>query len=242
MASNWVPLATVTELGEFDVHVWRVPVDAESALASANGDELNQRERETAERFAHRIDRDRYWASHIGLRRILGGYVGVDPAELQFEFGNANKPFLAGKGPMPRFSLSHSGGWAIIAVAQTPLGADVECPRDLANLDLMVARWCTPRERRLIQTLSEADQLQAFFKCWTGKEAILKGVGCGLHADANLLDVLTDDDQRQAVVPPSIDAARWQVRWFHVDANHRGAIATQTKATQTEFFHWRDES
>lgn len=76
-------------------------------------------------------DRHRYTASHIGLRVLLGGHLGVAPAEVVLVredcpscAGPHGRPAVAGGGV--HFSLSHSGDVAYVALAPQPVGVDIE--------------------------------------------------------------------------------------------------------------------
>ncbi|ATZ22481.1 hypothetical protein SLAV_02850 [Streptomyces lavendulae subsp. lavendulae] len=71
-------------------------------------------------------------AAHLTLRRVLSAHRGVAPAELRFArracpccVGPHGRPVLAGSGT-PHFSMSHTGGLVLIAVAGRPVGVDVE--------------------------------------------------------------------------------------------------------------------
>lgn len=68
------------------------------------------------------------------------------------------------------FSLSHSGHWAVCAVADTPVGVDVEQPR------------CTPAMARRFFHPDELRSENPIFltRLWTAKEAFLKALGRGL--------------------------------------------------------------
>ncbi|MEJ7667015.1 MAG: 4'-phosphopantetheinyl transferase superfamily protein [Hymenobacter sp.] len=95
----------------------------------------------------------------------------------------AGRPFLAGAGPQPAVSLSHSGEWvvALLALPGTAVGIDVEAVRDKAQ---RIARKFLKRRGvgwsgKNIPTLSPglpADQ-ELFSLLWSAKETLYKLAG-----------------------------------------------------------------
>lgn len=71
------------------------------------------------------------------------------------------------------FSLSHSGGRVLCAVADTPVGADIELPRPVRPG--LPARYCTPEEQAMLSAHPDW-----FFDLWMCKEAVMKCCGLGL--------------------------------------------------------------
>src|ERR1044072_5075642 len=60
---------------------WLLSVSAFTAKldAAAPGKILDAEELERAGKFLRAEDRERYTAAHMGLRQLLGGYLGVEP-------------------------------------------------------------------------------------------------------------------------------------------------------------------
>lgn len=163
-------------------HVDGAAEEAEAACLSP--DELA---RAQSLRFASH--RSRFVAAHAALRRCLADASGLPAATLQLVYGPLGKPVLAGQ-PGLRFSLSHSGALALVAIGHgAPLGADVECLRPLPELLPLARRCLTPREFAALVRLPQAQRAQAFLTAWTRKEACLKAVGLGLHWPPHQLEV-----------------------------------------------------
>ncbi|MGA5131242.1 4'-phosphopantetheinyl transferase family protein [Streptomyces olivoreticuli] len=162
-------------------HVWLLRIDT---TAEADERTLDAQERTRAAAFAREPLRQRYVASHAALRQLLGAYLGTDPAAVAL----TREPCPGCGGPHGRpaavgapfhFNLSHAGDLALFAFADTPVGADVEQeqPADVAT---EVARMLHPDETAELATLQAAEIPAAFARCWTRKEAYLKGIGTGL--------------------------------------------------------------
>jgi 4'-phosphopantetheinyl transferase len=171
-------------LGPGEVHVWAV-----SLLGDAGGHAalLSAKERERAARFRFADHQRRFQIGHGALRAILGGYLGVEPAAVEFRQGPRGKPYVAGIGPF--FNLSHSGKLALIGVAASEVGVDLEKVRHLESLDAIAQRHFSPSEFAALAALPGAARQLAFYRCWTRKEAYIKALGLGLAMPLDTFDV-----------------------------------------------------
>ncbi|MFF4580828.1 4'-phosphopantetheinyl transferase family protein [Streptomyces sp. NPDC001373] len=145
---------------------------------------LDADERKRAARLLRPGDRRTYLASHLGLRVLLGGYLGMAPGEVAFVRedcpncgGPHGRPAVAGGGV--HFSLSHSDGLAYFAFAGVPVGVDVEgLPSAGAVADVLSSLH--PAETAEITALPEDGRQAALARVWSRKEAFLKATGTGL--------------------------------------------------------------
>lgn len=109
-------------------------------------------------------------AAHKLLRALAGTL--VDDPTLRHD--EAGRPHIQG------LAVSVSYSQRVIAVAAAyggPVGVDLEKvrARDVAAL---AGRWFTPRELEWMGR--QEDELGAFLRLWTGKEAVGKALGVGL--------------------------------------------------------------
>lgn len=74
------------------------------------------------------------------------------------------------------FSLSHSGGIAVCAVADLPVGVDVQAP--CACREALARRFFAPAEQAALAEAEDRDE--AFGRIWCRKEAYLKALGMGM--------------------------------------------------------------
>ncbi|MEV7545017.1 4'-phosphopantetheinyl transferase superfamily protein [Streptomyces sp. NPDC089915] len=187
---------------------------------------LDPRERSRVTSFVRPLDRGRYVAAHLALRRVLCAYEGVRPAELVFVRrscpccgGPHGRPALAGA-DAPHFSLSHAGGLVLIGVAGRPVGVDVEAlppPRKAAT----VSEALHPAERRAVHAAQPALRPAVFARLWARKEAYLKGLGTGVGRSPDL-DYLGDPGVGAPARPPG-----WTVRDVPVGPEHAAAVALE---------------
>ncbi len=166
-----------------------VPVDVLALWLDRPADEvarlrqlLAEDERVRADRFHFTRDRARFVVGRGHLRLLLGERVGLPPASIRFGTGPHGQPFLEdGSREGVRFSVSHSGGLALIALTQgQPIGVDVERIRENADLAGLAERFFAAEERDALYAQEAGDRRAWFFQQWTAKEAVLKAVGLGL--------------------------------------------------------------
>ena len=85
--AEWVACTAPPPLLARQVHIWAVDLDAAADVLTALCATLSERERSKAQRFRFPVHRDRYIASRGFLRHLLGQYLGVAPAQLEFRYG-----------------------------------------------------------------------------------------------------------------------------------------------------------
>ncbi|MGX2998284.1 4'-phosphopantetheinyl transferase family protein [Streptomyces sp. JNUCC 64] len=187
---------------------------------------LDDRERERAASFARPLDRLRYTAAHLALRRLLAAYTGLPPGGVTLTRapcplcgGPHGRPVLD-RSPVPlHFSLSHSHGLTVVAVSDAPVGVDVErvpaAPTAEATLPAL-----HPGERAELRGLPPHALPPALARLWTRKEAYLKALGTGLGRDPGA-DYLGEGHGPDTPRRPS----GWTVRNVPGHPGHAAAVA-----------------
>jgi len=118
------------------------------------------------------------------MRMLLGRYLHVEPADLEFVYGPHGKPFLSGAFADSRlnFNLAHSENLALLAVTRAGMiGVDIERIRPMDDAGQLVGRFFSARESSTFQKLPREQKNIAFFNLWTRKEAWLKAIGEGIE-------------------------------------------------------------
>lgn len=110
------------------------------------------------------------------MRDILSRYVERPPHTLLFGTGRHGKPYLRGVGA-PKFNLSHTEGWALLAVCGSEVGVDVERIRTDLDPVALAERFFSRRE--VLAVSSRGPDL--FFRYWVCKESYAKALGKGLR-------------------------------------------------------------
>jgi 4'-phosphopantetheinyl transferase len=105
----------------------------------------------------------------------------VPVATLRLGREPGGRPQLRGAGRPVFVSLSHSGGLAAAALTGIgPIGVDIEEVRALPAAGL-ARRWLTDADAAWVGAAPADDQVVAFLRLWTQKEAIGKARGVGLR-------------------------------------------------------------
>jgi len=81
------------------------------------------------------------------------------------------------------YSLSHSRGMIAVALSNAgPCGVDLEHQRDRANIEELAGQWFHPSEAELLAGLAGDEQIAAFYRLWTMKEALIKAKGSSVFS------------------------------------------------------------
>jgi 4'-phosphopantetheinyl transferase len=228
------------ELATDEIHVWFASLD-QPALRFQRL--LSMDERIKAEQFHFAEHRKRFTARRGILRTILGHYyLGVEPSLLQFCYGKNGKPALAdtfGKGKIC-FNLSHSDEFAVYALARDrKIGVDIEHMRDIPEMEQIAERFFSPREKGVFHALPVSKKKEAFFNCWTRKEAFIKATGDGLSWPLDSFDVSLVPRAPAGLLKIEGDtkaASQWSVQPLDFIPNYAGAFAVKGSGLQVKFF------
>ncbi len=171
------------ELLDGEIHAFCAVLDPPRSRLERCEQILSADERARAARFAVARNRNRFVAGRGLLREILGGLLRAEPAQLVFAYGENGKPRLAAPvaGRIFHFNVAHSDALAVYLVSgKNPVGVDVERLRRVPEAEAIAARFFSASENAAWRALPAGRQTEAFFECWTRKEALLKAVGSGL--------------------------------------------------------------
>ena len=120
------------------------------------------------------------------LRSLYGKLLLKDEPnlkELNLSYNKYGKPYLKDKCTDTHFNISHSGEWVVLAIDTVPIGIDIQ---EITNADINIAkRFFSKEESEYIFSLSNENQIEAFFKLWSLKEAYVKAEGRGLSIPLN---------------------------------------------------------
>jgi 4'-phosphopantetheinyl transferase len=126
-------------------------------------------------------------AAPTASRAALGRALGRPPAQIEITrvcercgHPTHGRPRLPG-GEVA-FSVSHSGGAAVIALTREAprIGVDIELVRARPFLGRLAVRTLGPDAYAAWRAAPEVDRLEGFLRAWTMKEAYLKAIGLGI--------------------------------------------------------------
>ena len=166
---------------------------------------LSPTEQEHARQINHHGRRVGYIASRAMLREALTEFTDhmVARNEWVFDNGPYGKPHILVPGtPAPRFSLSYTTDYLVIAVSQKyELGVDLEALPAAADREIP---WqvLSSAERRSVGALPQGDQFLEFLRLWTLKEAYTKYFGLGAVLDFRGVEIDLDQVSASAAKMP----------------------------------------
>ena len=229
-------------LGE--VHVWLIPLDTPGESEPVAYHMLSADEMARADRFRFERDRKRFTMARAAMRAILARYVGTDPRRVAFDCGEHGKPELV---TVPnaselKFNFSHSSGLALLGVTRrVPLGIDIEAVRgDFAAEEIAHSFFSADEVRRLLE-LPEGQRTEAFFCCWTMKEAYVKALGQGLAIPLDSFSVAFQLNNPAALLRAETDANgvnRWTFYDIRVHPAYKAALVVEGKDHEIHQFEW----
>ncbi|MCV2489690.1 4'-phosphopantetheinyl transferase superfamily protein [Geodermatophilus sp. YIM 151500] len=206
------------------VRLWLVDLRADAAVENLAGSHLAEGERWRVHRGTTAVRRRRVLL-RAALREAAGRLLGVAPPDVPL-VEVAGRPVLADGGRDLGISCSAGGRVGLVAITEdTPVGVDVEPHREEDFASVLDEGWLAPAEADRLVTLPPALRVEAITRCWTQKEAVLKGLGLGLH-------------RHPATVRTPRDAAgridEWAVDAVPVPAGHAASVAVRTERTGIE--------
>lgn len=231
---RWADSPELLALPEGQLHLWKLRLNQGEPKLRLLEQTLAPDERARAERFHFERDRRRYIAARGQVRMILCRYLDVDPRSLQFCYGPCGKPFLAQpyESGTLSFSLSHSRELALAVVARDrDVGVDLESIHRLKDAELIAARFFSAKENAVLRALPKAERVEAFFHCWTLKEAYVKATGDGLGRRPTQsfdVDFISGGPAcLRSVEGEPEEASRWSLLRLAPERGYVGAVAAE---------------
>jgi 4'-phosphopantetheinyl transferase len=239
---RWRRPAKLPTLQGDQVHVWRVPLEFSPTGVNWLSQVLSKDERDRADRFHFDSDRNHFIVARAWLRIIIGSYLRVKPADLEFDYSNYGKPSLAkpfAEVTGLNFNLAHSGELAVFGMTLgRQIGIDLERISCKLTYEELAQRFFSSSEIARLSSLPQAARRRAFFDCWTRKEAFIKAKGLGLSLALDQFDVALGADEPALLCTrwDQSEADRWSLRALDVDPDYVGALAVEGKASQLSYW------
>jgi 4'-phosphopantetheinyl transferase len=226
-----------------EVHVWRAKLGWRANIAKLR-ENLSLDERERADRFHFAADRMRYVIGRAMSRSLLSRCLRIAPECVKFALTNAGKPILA-MDPQQMsldFNISHSGDFVLLALARgRKVGIDIELISRTVEIEAIAARLFSKQEYACLRALPTSIRHEAFYSCWTRKEAYLKARGDGLGLALDAFDVTFLPDQMPRLVETRHDTgekSRWTLQDLDVEPNYKAALAIEGTDYQSKLWDW----
>jgi len=217
-----------TALSPDEVHVWIADLD--SYLPDNFERLLSIDEVQRAHRFHFAKHRNHFVIARGLLRKLLAAYLACNPVELKFEYAAKGKPSVAAAHAI-KFNLAHSHGQAAYAFSRNrELGIDIELMRQDFGGEDIARRFFSTHEVQCLETVAKDLAGQAFFNCWTRKEAYIKAIGEGLSMPLEAFDVSLAPGEPAALLQNRLnerEVERWSMQSLTAPDGYAAALVVE---------------
>lgn len=232
----WQPVSGDAFNLDENMHIWRVSLTISGAKLRYLEQLLSDDEKERAKRFHFDKDRNHFIAARGQLRVIIGRYLNLNPQALRFKYNDYGKPLLISidKKKCLNFNVSHSHELALIAISKFyEVGIDIEWILRPKFTGLNIAkRFFSKNEIADLMDIPQSQQRQAFFDCWTRKEAYIKTRGKGLSIPLNQFDVSLKPGEPARLLASRHDpeaVLNWHIQALFPAPDYTGAIVVNSQ-------------
>ena len=190
------------------------------------------------ERFKFKHLRQRFLIAHALLRKVLSAYIQIPAEDLCFDQHDSGKPFLPDFDNI-QFNISHTDDDLIIAITEDiDVGIDIEKIKPDMNFKI-AKRFFTKVEYNLLQQSPDSKKNLAFFRLWTGKEAIVKMTGLGI---ANTLQTFSIDPNKPQQTFSITDSETAYLKFIDMPNLYVVALATREPIKNIRFGKWKNKT
>jgi len=174
------------------------------------------------QRFKRMADEQRSLLGEVLSRHIISRKTGIEFKDLKIEKSKKGKPNLLSKQDI-FFNISHSGQWVVSAIAENPVGIDVE---ELKEPVYRIAeRYFSKVELEKLNQLSGATKQSCFFDLWTLKESYLKMLGKGLTKSLGSFSIIGNNGEFK-LLENSIVNNKVFFRQYNVDPLYKLSVCS----------------
>lgn len=218
-----------------DVHVWTIDsVEWQKRFPDSHA-LLSEEELARTERFRDRRDRDLFVTGRQASRILLAHYADRAPEGVTIAPDAYGKPVTdCGL----QFNISHTRDQLLLlGFSDSPIGVDIERIDPLTEIERLGERHFTEAEFLHLMNDEEAGRQGAFFKLWTKKESLAKGIGQGLRLPFQVFNVTDGNGRVRWDLTTGHCYGDWYVRELDIQPGYASAFATPNPRVQLRHFH-----
>ncbi|MBQ1076220.1 4'-phosphopantetheinyl transferase superfamily protein [Micromonospora sp. C31] len=217
--------------------IWHIGLDVDNETADVVAALLDADERRRAGGLRDPVAAHRFVVAHGAARTVLARYLGTPGEAVHWARGPNGKPFFEGEWSRWQWSLSRSGGHALLAVRGTgAVGVDLEQVRDGPPATALATRFLPAEEAAAVARHTAPYARSAtYHRLLSRKEACVKASG-GRFLEGLRLRVL---------VPGTVEGTgllagqRWLVRDLPAPPGYVAALATTgARLGRLRLFEW----
>jgi 4'-phosphopantetheinyl transferase len=243
-SSDFSVSAHPTDLSSNDTVVWLVNQNQSAARVEEFFHTLSTDEQERARRFCFEKDRNHFIVARGVLRYLSGVFLETTPNKIRFKCGEHGKPSLSNEFSSTnlKFNVSHSGGSALFAFSRgRELGVDIERIQPKSATEEIWKLHFSLAEIEMLRSLPGSIRVDAFFDCWTRKEAYIKAIGEGLSCPLDSFDVTVAPGDPARLIETRAHAlapSHWTMRSLDVGPDYKAALVVQGSDWKLQCWRW----
>lgn len=181
---------------------------------------LDLEEINSVNRYYKEADKNRFIICRSILKYLLSMHARMDVEHVKIDYLANKKPYLPSH-PSLFFNVSHSENYALIAIANRPIGIDIEYINENFNFTPLLHDIFNDTEVSFIK--KSQDKRHAFYSLWTRKEAFVKALGKGIDDDFLKTPSL---DGLHYLNTSDVEANKnWNIQGFEITDHYLGALA-----------------
>lgn len=240
----WQPPKIFPILKFGHIHIWRASLIYTEKEQQLFLGLLSSQEKERAAKYMVKHAASHFIVARGVLRILLARYLNVLPGQLVFHQNKYGKLYLEDY-PV-QFNLSHSQDLALFIFAlNCPVGIDLEFIREDFDYVDIAKKFFAESEVESLFALPLHQQLQAFFNCWSRKEAFIKAIGTGMFTS---LDKFSVEVFWQKNGPVRLTAAMdnvvlhpqaWSIEALDPADKYAGAFAARLSTYNVSFYDYQ---
>lgn len=185
----WESASNLPEIGG-DQHILVIYGTGKTTDLGSWTEWLTIDEIEHARQIRSEEERNTWISCHATLRRLLGNWLHLKPAEIELKKSTHGKLFLSGSNLY--FNLSHTAKSYLLGFNfNGRIGVDLEFLSGSEDLPLLIGYAFSGQETDFC---NQGNKPENFLKIWTLKEAYLKATGVGLVDFLKSVNIYGDKD------------------------------------------------
>lgn len=234
-------ISDVSPLSDGELHIWKINSENFIQSSPVLYEILSVEEKQRAERFHFENDKIVYICARSILRMLLSKYINQDYSSIDFNFNEYGKPELPEviNPKNIKFNVSHSENLVLIGfIPNVSLGVDIEYILPNSDLIEIASKYFSSKEIDSLIRFPGEKRTEAFFNCWTRKEAFIKAVGEGLSYPLDKFSVSLNDefDVEITIENNQQESSQWKLISFQPEERFAGAFAVKGQIKKINFF------
>jgi 4'-phosphopantetheinyl transferase len=210
------------------VHIWRICTKRKKHELAIFLSLLNLSEKERANNFLVEHAKNNFIVARGVLRQLLARYLQIKPQAIEFQYNEYGKLFI--EPALINFNLSHAHDFVLLAfVFDKKIGIDIELLQNNVDFINIAQRFFSPQESTALIAMPKEQQLEAFFNCWSRKEAVIKTTGKGIFFGLDKFSVEISNKRTGRVGISFNETSGWSLEALDPAWGYVGAFATHAE-------------